>query len=456
MISQRELLLLLKNIYYWIWGAPFFLLFFGSSLYLTYALRGLQIRYLPHAFKLMCRENRGAKGDITPYQSLMTALAANLGVANIAGVATAITAGGSGALFWMWISTLLGMILRYAEALLAVKYRTAIGGKMAGGPMYFIERGLGWKKLAIAFSIFGSLAALGGGNMLQANSIADVMDGMFNISPWTTGAVLATLTALTIAGGVRSIGLFAASVVPIMALSYLLCAIAILFYHLEQIPSALSSIFTHAFSSGAVGGGFLGVTAQNAIRVGLTRGIMASEAALGTASIAASAAKTRYPVEQGLVSMTGGFLTTIVMCSVTALVLQVTHATEMVDALGLPLDGACMAVGAFQTLFSSWGGYFVSLSLLFFGFTTIVGYAYYAERCLEYLFGEVAIPFYRIIFIACVVVGSVLHLEFVWMLSDIANGLTAYTNLIGVVFLSTVVIKETKKHLKKVISQENI
>ncbi|MDP1835876.1 MAG: sodium:alanine symporter family protein [Chlamydiales bacterium] len=449
MISHDTMMWFLKEAYLWVWGAPFLILFFGSAIYLTIALRGLQFRYLPYAFKLAFgRQSKHAKGDISRYQSLMTALAATVGIGNIAGVATALTAGGPGALFWMWVTALLGMVTKYAESVLAVKYRIVDErGEMAGGPMYFIEHGLGWKKLAMTFAGFGCLVALGGGNMLQANSIADVMDGMFNINPWVTGVVLAILTGLTVLGGIRSIGIVAGYAVPFMAIFYMLGGFTILAANIDRIPAAAWSILQDAFSGTAIGGGFLGFATQNAIRVGLARGIMTSEAGLGTSSIASAAAKTNSPSEQGLVSMTGSFLTTVIMCTVTALVLQVTDATQMVDAMGVRLNGASMTVGAFQTVFDSWGGYLVSMALVFFGFTTIIGYAYYAEKCLEYLFGAKAVPFYRVVFVIFVVIGSVLHLEVVWMVSDIANGLMAYPNLIGLIALSGVVIKETQQYL---------
>ncbi len=440
---------LLELINYWVWGAPFQLLFFGLAIYLTIALRGLQFRYLLKAFKLAFgRQNAQAKGDISHYQSLMTALAATVGIGNIAGVATAVTAGGPGALFWMWVTALLGMITKYAESILAVKYRIVDErGEMAGGPMYFIERGLGWRWLAVAFAGFGCLVALGGGNMLQANSIAQVIERLFEINPWYTGFVLAALTGLTVLGGIRSIGTVAGFAVPFMALSYMFGGLVILVMNFTDIPAAMWAILQDAFSGMAVAGGFLGFATQNAVRVGLARGIMTSEAGLGTASIASAAAKTDSAGEQGLVSMTGSFLTTVIMCSVTALVLQVTDAVNMVDGMGMRLNGAAMTVAAFQTVFSSWGAYMVSMALVFFGFTTIIGYAYYAEKCLEYLFGARAVPFYRVIFTAFVVIGCVLKLEIVWLVSDIANGLMAYPNLIGLIFLSGVVVQETRAFL---------
>lgn len=440
----------LHELYLWVWGAPFLLLFFGSAIYYTFSLRGIQFTYLPHAFRLAFgKQDTVSQGDISRYQSLMTALAATVGIGNIAGVATAITAGGPGALFWMWVTALLGMVTKYAEAFLAIKYRVVDErGEMAGGPMYFIDRGLGWRWLAIAFALFGCLASLGGGNMLQANSIADVMEGLFHINPWVTGIVLSFLTGLTVLGGIRSIGAFAGFAVPFMALFYMLGGVVILGFHLDKIPGALWAILDDAFSSLALSGAFIGMATQHAIRVGMARGIMTSEAGLGTASIASAAAKTHDPGQQGLVSMTSSFLTTVIMCSVTALVLQVTDAVHMVDAAGARLNGAAMTVGAFQTVFASWGGYIVSIALIFFGFTTIIGYAYYAEKCLEYLFGAKAVPFYRVLFTLIVIAGAVLELELVWLISDIANGLMAYPNLIGLICLSGLVIKETRTYLR--------
>lgn len=435
----------LNTVYEWVWGLPLLILLMGVGTYLTIRLKGLQFVYLPYALKLAFGPQHPGqgKGDITHFQSLMTALAATIGIGNIAGVATAITVGGRGALFWMWITALLGMATKYAEALLSVKYRTMDSrGEMCGGPMYFIQEGLGWKWLAIAFAFFGAVAAFGGGNMLQANSVADVMSASFSIDPVWTGIVLAIITGLTILGGIRSIGHIAALLVPFMALLYIGGGLMILIALYERIPDAVIAIFHHAFTPDAAFGAFAGSTVAMAVQTGISRGLMTSEAGLGTASIAAAAAKTDVPGRQALVSMTGSFLATVIMCSITGLVLGVTDVFGAVDSAGKTLNGASMTLAAFESVFP-WGGYVVTIGLVLFAFTTLIGWAYYGEKCVEYLFGERSVPWYRILFSLIVFPGAVLELEIVWKISDIFNGLMAFPNLIALAALSGVVIKET-------------
>lgn len=440
----------LDVVYSWVWGPPLLILLMGIGIYLTIALKGLQFRYLPYALKLAFGNQHvgEGKGDISHFASLMTALAATIGIGNIAGVATAITVGGFGALFWMWVTALIGMAIKYAEAILAVKYRSVDArGEMCGGPMYFIERGLGWKWLAVCFALFGAIGAFGGGNMLQANSVADVMHSMFSINPWVTGIVVAVLTGLTLLGGIQSIGRVASFLVPFMAIFYIGGALAILVVHYQYIPQAFATIFESAFSGQAAFGGFLGASVVLAIQVGISRGLMTSEAGLGTASIAAAAAKTDLPGRQALVSMTGCFLATIVMCSATGLVLAVTDVFGVVGANGKLLNGASLTLAAFNSVFS-WGGYIVTLGLLLFAFTTLLGWAYYGEKCVEYLFGVKSIPYYRAVFTLIIIPGAVLELDVVWKISDICNGLMAFPNLIGLCALSGVVINETRLFFK--------
>lgn len=442
---------ILDSIYSWVWGAPLLVLLSGIGIYFTIILKGLQFRYLPYALKLAFgNQHAGSgKGDITHFQSLMTALAATIGIGNIAGVATAMTVGGKGALFWMWITALIGMATKYAEAILAVKYRSMDNqGEMSGGPMYFIEKGLGWRWLALAFAIFGAVAAFGGGNMLQANSVADVMYSTFHIDPWITGVCLAIFTALTLVGGIKSIGAIASLLVPMMAILYIGGGLAIILYKIELLPSAIFSIIEHAFSPQAAFGAFAGSSVATAVQVGVSRGLMTSEAGLGTSSIAAAAAKTDLPGRQALVSMTGGFLATIVMCTVTGLVLGVTDVFGGVDETGKILNGASMTLAAFNSIFPAFGGYIVTFGLILFAFTTIIGWAYYGEKCVEYIWGEKSIPFYRFFFIAMVLPGAVLELHIVWKISDIFNGLMAFPNLIGLAALSGVVVNETKVFLQ--------
>lgn len=448
---------LLDTLYSWVWGPPLLLLLMGIGIYLTIALKGIQIRYLGYALRLVFfpkKSDELGEGDISHFASLMTALAATIGIGNIAGVSTAITVGGFGALFWMWITALIGMAIKYAEAILAVKYRTTDDrGEMSGGPMYFIEYGLGWKWLAAAFAFFGAIGAFGGGNMLQANSVADVMKSMFSVDPWWTGITVAILTGLTLLGGIKSIGKVASFMVPFMAIFYISGAAAILFMHYDKIPQAFLTIIQSAFTGQAALGGFAGAGVILAIQVGVSRGLMTSEAGLGTASIAAAAAKTDFPGRQALVSMTGCFLATIVMCSATGLVLAVTDVLGMQDANGKLINGASLTLAAYQSVFD-WGGYFVTIGLLTFAFTTLLGWAYYGEKCVEYLLGTRSIPFYRILFTLIIIPGAVLELDVVWKISDICNGLMAFPNLIGLCALSGVVIAETKLFLAIVAKEK--
>jgi len=442
---------LLDHLYQIVWGVPLLVLITGIGLYLSIILKGIQFRYLRYALHLALfskpHEGEG-KGDISHFESLMTALAGTIGIGNIAGVATAITIGGPGALFWMWVTALLGMATKYAEAILAVKYRSIDEhGEMCGGPMHFIREGLGWNWLAAAFAIFGSIAALGGGNMLQANAVADVMQSTFHVDPWISGICMAVFTGLTLLGGIKSIGKVASVLVPFMALFYIGGGILILIYCYDRIPHAFGVIFTTAFTGQAAYGGFAGSSIALAMQVGISRGLMSSEAGMGTASIAAAAAKSDMPGRQALVSMTGSFLATIVMCSITALVLGVTDVFGMLGTDGKILTGASLTVTAFQKIFP-WGGYVVSIGLLLFAITTILGWAYYGEKCIEYLIGIKAVPFYRVLFTLVIIPGALMDLYVVWRISDIANGLMAFPNLIALAALSGVVLSETKSFLK--------
>lgn len=437
---------MLDTLYAIVWGWPLLILVLGTGIFLTIALRGLQFRYLPYALKLALVPGTGpkGKGDISHFQSLMTALAGTIGIGNIAGVATAITIGGMGALFWMWVCALLGMATKYAEAVLALKYRsTDKAGEMCGGPMYFIERGLGWKVLAASFAAFGAFAAFGGGNMLQANTVADVCQGVFGIDPWISGILMVLVCGLTIIGGIHSIGKVASILVPFMAIFYLGGGLVILVMSYDKIPEVIGQILTSAFSGQAASGGFLGASMALAFQVGISRGLMTSEAGLGTASIAAAAAKSDHPGRQALVSMTGCLLSTVLMCTITGLILGVTGVHGMIGIEGKALTGASLTVAAFQKVLPG-GVYVVAVGLLLFAITTILGWAYYGEKCMEYLFGIRAVKAYRILFTLIILPGALLDLEVVWMLSDIMNGMMAYPNLIGLIALTSVVIAETK------------
>ena len=452
------MLSLLDSLYAALWSVPVLALITGLGLYYTIALRGIQFRYLGYGLRLAFsnQHKAGEKGDISHFQSLMTALAATIGIGNIAGVATALTMGGVGALFWMWITAFLGMATKYSEALLAVKYREKDHrGEMSGGPMYFIDRGLGWKRLGASFAFFGAVAALGGGNMIQANSVTDIISSSYGVDPVVSAVVLAALVGLTLLGGIKSIGQVTSVIVPFMAIFYLGGGLIIIGSYIERVPEALMNIVTCAFSGQAAVGGFAGSTIAVALQSGISRGLMTSEAGLGTASIAAAAATTDCPGRQALVSMTGSFLATIVMCTVTGLVLTVTNAFGMVDAGGQMVNGATLTLRAFESVYP-WAGSIVTIGCVLFAFTTLLGWAYYGEKCVEYLVGEWAVPWYRALFSLVVIPGGLMELALVWKISDITNALMALPNMIGLCALAPVVVAETRSFLMQLDAEEGV
>ncbi len=372
------------------------------------------------------------------FQALMTALSATVGTGNIAGVATAIAAGGPGALFWMWITGLVGMATKYGEAVLAVKYRIKDEkGEMSGGPMYYIANGLGWKWLGTLFAIFASVAAFGIGNMVQSNSVADAVEATFNVPFYVTGIVLMIFTALVVLGGIKSIGRFTGVVVPIMIIFYMGGCLVILLLNIAGIPAALTLVVKEAFTPTAASGGFAGATVMLAIRMGVARGVFSNESGLGSAPIAAAAAQTKHPVLQALVSMTQTFIDTIIVCTLTGLVLILTGAWDS-GKTGAELTSYAFDLGV------PGGEYIVTIGLILFAYSTILGWCYYGEKSVEYLFGQVAVKPYRYLFIVVVGLGAVAKLNFVWSLSDTFNGLMAIPNLIGLLALSPIIVKETQ------------
>ena len=426
-----------------VWGPPMLILLVGTGFYLTFGLRGLQFRKLWYSLWLALvkrKEDSDEPGDISHFQALMTALSATVGTGNIAGVATAIATGGPGALFWMWITGLVGMATKYGEAVLAVKYRTTDkNGDMCGGPMYYISQGLGWKWLGVLFAVFASVAAFGIGNMVQSNSVADAVNATFHVPFYVTGLVLMVLTALVILGGIKSIGRVTGVVVPVMIIFYFAGALLIILLNASAVPAALALIIKEAFTPTAATGGFAGASVLLAIRMGVSRGVFSNESGLGSAPIAAAAAQTKHPVSQALVSMTQTFIDTIVVCTMTGLVLIMTGAWET-GKTGAELTGM-----AFQTGMVG-GKYIVAIGLVLFAYSTILGWCYYGEKSVEYLFGEAAVKPYRFLWVICVGIGCVAKLEFVWALSDTFNGLMAVPNLIGLLMLSPVIFKLTKDY----------
>jgi len=438
----------------WVWQ-PLFVILVGTGLYLTFRLRALQFRSLGYALKLaFTRHDDDAAGDISHFQALMTALAATIGIGNIAGVATAVAMGGMGALFWLWVTSLIGMATKYGEALLAIEYRIVDDrGEMAGGPMYYIERGLNWKWMSIMFAVFGVIAALSTGNMVQSHSIASAIHSSFSFSEWGTGLMLALATGAVLVGGIKSIGRVTSFLVPIMALFYLLGTFAVLILCYNLIPQAIATIFKSAFTGQAAIGGFAGSTIMMAVQMGVSRGIFSNESGLGSAPIAAAAAKTDLPGRQALVSMTGAFLSTIV-CTFTGLALAVTGVLGQMGPDGKVLNGAPMTIAAFNSVMP-YGGIIVVLGSILFGFSTIIGWAYYGEKCCEYLFGTRSILWYRLIFSVIVFFGVTIPLEVVWGLADIANAFMALPNLIALVALANVIVAGTKTFFDKVAQEEH-
>ncbi|KJS82735.1 MAG: transporter [Peptococcaceae bacterium BICA1-8] len=436
-----------------VWGPYMLALLVGTGVFLTFRLGFITFKYLPYALKLAFSKNQDStsEGDITHFQALMTALAATIGTGNIAGVATAVALGGPGAVFWMWITALVGMATKYAEAILAVKYRVKDAkGEMAGGPMYFIEKGLNMKWLAVLFAFFGAAAGFGIGNMVQSNSVADALYSTFGLNHWISGVVLAALTALVILGGIKSIAKVTGTLVPIMAVFYVIGGLVIILLNIGQLPAAFAFIIKSAFSGvEPAAGGFAGATVAQAIRFGVARGVFSNEAGLGSAPIAAAAAKTDHPARQAFVSMTGTFLDTIIVCSITGLVLAITGVWET------GTTGAALTTMAFQKGLPGPGGIIVAIGIILFAYSTILGWAYYGEKCAEYLLGEVAVKPYRYLWVLFVGLGAVAKLSLVWDIADTLNGLMAIPNLIGLLLLSGVVVSETKDFLENVKAKED-
>ncbi len=436
-----------------VWGPPLLVLLVGTGILLTFRLKLLQVFKLPQALGLIFSAKNDGSGDVNSFKALCTALAATVGTGNIVGVATAIKAGGPGALFWMWMAAFFGMATKYSECLLAVKYRTVdANGNISGGPMYYIENGLGkkYKPLAVMFAIFGVLCAYFGiGTFAQVNSIVEITQISAGIPVVYTGIALTVVVAAVTIGGLKSIATVAAKVVPAMALLYFLTTVGIMIVFADQVPAAIATVLNSAFTPTAAQGGFLGATVMLAMRSGVARGVFSNESGLGSAPIVAAAAKTKWAAEQGLISMTGTFIDTIIICTLTGLSLVVS------GVWCGPLNGAAMTESAFTMAFPAFGSMLLLVGLVLFAFTTILGWNYYGERCVEYLMGVKAILPYRIIFICLIACGPFLKLEEIWVLADIVNGLMAIPNLIALIALSGVVVAETKAYQKHLAEEKN-
>ncbi len=427
-----------------LWGPWMLVLLVGTGIWLTILLKGIQFRLLPYALRLTFSREREGKGDVSHFGALMISLAATIGVGNIAGVGTAVAMGGPGAVVWMWVTALFGMATKYAEGFLAVRYRQVNHrGEISGGPMYYLETGLGWKWLGVWFAVCGALASFGIGNMVQANTTAEALTSVLPVNKYAVGGVLAFLTGLVILGGIKRIAEVVSFFVPIMVLLYFAGALVIIMSHLSELPSGVADLFEEAWSGTAATGGFAGATLAQTIRFGVARGLFSNESGLGSAPIAAAAAKTNQPAKQALVSMTGTFLDTIIVCSLTGLALSTTGVWVSGET------GVALTLQAFNAgLPGVWGQWIVTLGVVTFAFSTILGWSYYGEKCFEYLAGENYIRYYRMVWIAVVFVGAVVKLELVWNFSDVMNALMAVPNLIGLIGLSFLVARETRKFEK--------
>lgn len=430
----------LDKIASFVWGPPLLILLIGTHLFLTFRLRFIQ-RYLFKAIKISFIRKREGEGDISQFGALMTALAATIGTGNIVGVATAVAAGGPGAVLWMWLTGVFGIATKYSEALLSVHYRSKNPqGAMSGGPMYVLERGLKMKWLGVLFALFTSIAAFGIGNMVQANSVSQLVYETLHLSPWITGALLTIITAVVILGGIQSIAKACEGLVPFMAIFYILGCLIILGMHYEQIPATIALICNSAFTGQAAVGGFLGAGMREALRYGIARGLFSNESGLGSAPIVAAAAQTKNPVRQALVSSTGTFWDTVVVCLMTGLVVV------LAGDWTAGLKGPALAKASFSHL-PVIGPMILTIGLLTFVFSTILGWSYYGEKAIEYLFGPRAIFPYRCLWVIAVMVGSVATIPMVWSFADIANGLMAIPNLISLIALSGVLVSLTKTQL---------
>lgn len=428
-----------------VWGPWMLFLLVGTHLFLTVRLRGIQ-RYIPHGIRLSLKRQREGDGEISQYGALVTALAATVGTGNIVGVSTAICAGGPGAVFWMWLTGVFGIATKYSEALLSVKYRV-IGpdGQVSGGPMYVLERGLGLRWLGVVFAVFTAVAAFGIGNMVQANAVSQMLS-IHRVPTWVTGVVLVICVGAVILGGIRAIARVCALLVPLMAAIYVAGCLVLLFMHIERVPESVKLILESAFSGHAVAGGFLGATLKETMRFGIARGLFSNESGLGSAPIVAAAAQTKTSTRQALVSATGTFWDTVVICLITGVV--VVNSGEWQNGLdGAHLTNAAFNFGVHIPRIGSLGTSILTVGMLTFAFSTILGWSYYGEKACEYLLGRGAVFPYRLLWVAAVMIGAVSQLEMVWAFSDIANAMMAVPNLLSLVLLSGVIVNETRQHL---------
>ena len=441
---MTELITTVNN---WAWGPLMLALLLGTGFYLSLGLRFMTVRKIPAGLRLLLQGRHGkGKGDISPFSALMTSLSATIGTGNIAGVATAIALGGPGALFWMWITAVVGLATKYAEAVCAVRFREQDEqGHYSGGPMYYIKNGLHkrWHWLGIAFAIFGSLAGFGIANTVQSNSVSQVLHDSFSVPPIVTGLVLMVLVGAVVLGGIKRIANVASWLVPIMALSYILMSLVVILVNMEAVPGALVTIVSSAFTPTAATGGFAGATVWAALRFGVARGIFSNEAGLGSAPIAHAAARTDQPVQQGMIAMLGTFIDTLIVCTMTGLVIVI------MDVWPSGVSGASLTTMAFANAFPG-GEYIVTLGLCLFAFTTMIGWSFYGERCVVFLFGTRAILPFRVAWVLAIPVGTVVELNMVWLVADTLNAFMAIPNLIALILLGPLVFRITREYFENI------
>jgi len=441
---MTELITTINN---WAWGPLMLALLLGTGFYLSLGLRFMTVRKIPAGLRLLLQGRQGkGKGDISPFSALMTSLSATIGTGNIAGVATAIALGGPGALFWMWITAVVGLATKYAEAVCAVRFREQDEqGHYSGGPMYYIKNGLHkrWHWLGIAFAIFGSLAGFGIANTVQSNSVSQVLHDSFSVPPIATGLVLMVLVGAVVLGGIKRIASVASWLVPIMALSYILMSLVVILVNMEAVPGALVTIVSSAFTPTAATGGFAGATVWAALRFGVARGIFSNEAGLGSAPIAHAAARTDQPVQQGMIAMLGTFIDTLIVCTMTGLVIVI------MDVWPSGVSGASLTTMAFANAFPG-GEYIVTLGLCLFAFTTMIGWSFYGERCVVFLFGTRAILPFRVAWVLAIPVGTVVELNMVWLVADTLNAFMAIPNLIALILLGPLVFRITREYFENI------
>jgi len=436
---------IIQTVNSWAWGPVMLVLLLGTGLYLSIGLRFMTLKKIPVALRLLLQGHEGkGKGDISPFSALMTSLSATIGTGNIAGVATAVALGGPGALFWMWITALVGMATKYAEAVCAVTFREQDEqGNYSGGPMYYIRNGLHkrWHWLAYAFALFGSLAGFGLANTVQSNSVSQVLDDAFSVPPVVTGLVLMVMVGAVVLGGIKRIASVASLMVPAMALGYILLSVIVIALNIEQVPAALLTIVDSALNGSAAAGGFAGATVWAALRFGVARGIFSNEAGLGSAPIAHAAAKTNQPVQQGMIAMLGTFIDTLIVCTMTGLVIVI------MDVLPSGVSGASLTSMAFANAFPG-GEYIVTLGLCLFAFTTMIGWSFYGERCVVFLVGARGILPFRVLWVLAIPIGTLVQLDLIWLIADTLNAFMAIPNLVALLLLGPLVFKLTREYFE--------